>query len=111
MGAAVPPCSLCIQLHHPWGRNHENGLTDPLCEVHHREIHEQMLKTGVSLSFERDVINRTIQVLRADAVYERARADAKDRLANLLEQSRGERQWTSAGRSRRGERTQARNRR
>ena len=55
--------------------------------MHHREIHEQMLRAGVSLRSEPDYVKRVAMMLRAMAVYERSEADAKDRMADLLEQN------------------------
>jgi hypothetical protein len=86
-GLAATPCLLCMQKHHVVGQNHDSQLTAPLCEMHHREIHEHMLRAGVSLRYEYDPIKRVAMMLRAMAVYGRAEADAKDRMADLLEQS------------------------
>ncbi len=85
LGIAVSPCVLCIQEHHPAGQNHDSQLTAPLCEMHHREIHEQLLRAGISLQYEPDEVKRVALALRAAAVYDRARADAMDRWAGLLE--------------------------
>jgi hypothetical protein len=84
-GLAVPACILCIEEHHTAGRQHDPELTDSLCEMHHRELHEQLRRTGVSLSFERDPKKRVAKALRSAAVYDRARADAMDRWAASLE--------------------------
>jgi len=84
-GVAVPRCILCIEEHHPAGRNHDPQLTDPLCPKHHRELHEQLRRAGMSLSFEPDPIKRVAKALRSAAVYDRARADAMDRWAASLE--------------------------
>ena len=84
-GIAVPPCDLCIQEHHTAGRHHDPQLKAPLCERHHREIHEQILRAGISLRYESDVIQRVAMAIRAAAVYDRARADAMERWASLLE--------------------------
>jgi hypothetical protein len=86
LGLAVPPCILCIQLHHTAGRNHDLKLKAPLCEKHHREMHEQMLRAGISLQHERNVNTRAAMAFRAMAVYGRAQADAMDRWADLLEE-------------------------
>jgi hypothetical protein len=86
-GLAVPPCILCIEEHHTAGRNHDPKLTDPLCEKHHRALHEQLRRAGVSLSFERDARKRVAKALRSAAVYDRARADAMDRWAASLDPS------------------------
>jgi len=85
LGLAVPPCFLCIQLHHTAGQNHDPELKAPLCEKHHREMHEQMLRAGISLGYEPNVNRRATMALRAMAVYGRAQADAMDRWADLLE--------------------------
>src|SRR5258708_29218890 len=84
-GIAVPPCDLCIQEHHTAGEKHDLHLKAPLCERHHREIHEQLRQSGVSLRFEPDAVMRGAIALRAAAVYDRARADAMERWASLLE--------------------------
>jgi hypothetical protein len=83
-GLAVSPCVLCIQDHHTAGRNHDPELTAPLCEMHHRQQHEQMLRAGVSLRYEADPVTRVEMALRAMAVYRRAEADAMERMAELL---------------------------
>ena len=87
LGLAVAPCVLCIQEHHTAGKNHDSQLTAPLCEMHHREIHEQMLRAGVSLRYQSDPRMRVAMALRAMAVYGRAEADAMERMADLLDQS------------------------
>lgn len=89
-GLATTPCVLCIQWHHSAGKNHDPLLKVPLCEMHHREIHEQMLRAGISLRYEADPIARVATALRASAVYSRAQADAMDRWADLLNQARGQ---------------------
>jgi len=86
-GLATTPCMLCIHRHHTAGQHHDSLLTAPLCEMHHREIHEQMLRAGVSLRYEPDRCKRVAMALRAMAVYGRAQADAMDRLADLLDES------------------------
>ena len=58
--------------------------------MHHREIHEELLRGGVSLQFEPDTRKRIAQALRASAVYDRKRADATERWADLLEEWKGE---------------------
>jgi hypothetical protein len=90
LGVAVPPCVLCIQKHHTALRHHDAKLTAPLCERHHREIHEEILKAGISPSFERDNNKRVANALRAAAVYDRRRADAMEGWADLIDQSKGE---------------------
>ncbi len=89
-GLAVAPCILCIQDHHTAGRHHDPELTAPLCEKHHREIHEQLLQAGVLLTFEPRPNLRVAQALRAAAVYDRRRADAMERWADLLDEEKGE---------------------
>lgn len=89
-GLAVSPCVLCIQDHHTAGRNHDSQLTAPVCELHHRELHELMLQGGVSLRFEPETRTRVAQALRASAVYDRRRADAMERWADLLDGWKGE---------------------
>jgi len=86
-GVAVPACVLCIEEHHTALRNHDPLLTDPLCEMHHRVMHEQLRRAGVSLSFEPDPKKRIAQALRSAALYDRARADAMDRWAASLDKS------------------------
>jgi hypothetical protein len=81
---------MCIQWHHAAGEKHDSKLKTPLCEMHHREIHEQMLRAGVSLRNEPNPIKRVEMAMRAMAVYRRAEADAMDRLADLLEKSGGQ---------------------
>ena len=83
-GLAVSPCVLCIQDHHTAGRNHDSGLTAPVCEMHHRQQHEQMRRAGVSLRYEADPVTRVEMALRAMAVYRRAEADVMERMAELL---------------------------
>jgi hypothetical protein len=89
-GIAVPPCVLCIEDHHTAGRRHDPILKAPLCQKHHREIHEQLLQAGTSLKFKRNRNKRVAMALRAAAVYDRAKADAMERWANSLDESRGE---------------------
>ncbi len=84
-GLAVSPCVLCIQDHHTAGRHHDSQLTAPICKRHHRELHEKMLRAGVSLRYEPDPVKRVAQALRASAVYDREQADAKERWAELLD--------------------------
>lgn len=84
LGLAVSPCIFCIVEHHTAGKNHDSLLTDSICEMHHREIHEQMLRAGISLRYERSPVKRAAMALRAMALYGRAQADAMDRLAELL---------------------------
>jgi hypothetical protein len=88
LGLASTPCVLCMEQHHSAGQNHDSQLTVPLCEKHHREIHEQMLRSGVSLPFESDPVKRVVMALRSMAVYGRAEADAMLRMADLLDESR-----------------------
>ena len=89
-GVAVPPCTLCIHEHHTAGRNHDPKLRARLCEMHHREIHEQMLQAGISLTLEPDRVKRVAMALRSAAMYDRARADAMESWADLLDQRNGE---------------------
>jgi hypothetical protein len=91
-GIAVPPCILCIQEHHTAGKHHDPHLTAPICEMHHREIHEQLLRAEISLKYEPAKVKRVALALRASAVYDRARADAMERWASLLDHSDGEHQ-------------------
>jgi hypothetical protein len=88
-GLAVPACVLCIEGHHTAGRHHDLQLKAPLCEMHHREIHEQMRRAGVSLRFEPSQRKRVAMGLRGIAVYQHAQADALERMADLLDQSGG----------------------
>jgi hypothetical protein len=88
---AVSPCVLCIEYHHTAGRHHDQHLKAPICEMHHREIHEQLLRAEISLRYEPDEVKRVALALRAAAVYDRARADAMDRWADLLEKHFNER--------------------
>jgi hypothetical protein len=95
LGLAATPCVLCIQKHHVVGQKHDSQLTVPLCEMHHRAIHERLLRAGVSLRYERDLVKRVAMELRAMAVYRRAvadcgraEADAMDRMADSLDESR-----------------------
>jgi hypothetical protein len=81
---------LCIEQHHTAGRQHDGELTAPLCQKHHREIHEQWRKLGLNPTFERDQIRRVAMALRAAALYDRARADAMERWAKLLDESKGD---------------------
>lgn len=83
-GLAVSPCILCIEDHHTAGRQHDPQLTTPVCQKHHREMHEQMLQAGISLTFEHDKRKRVAKALRAAAIYDRARADAMERWADIL---------------------------
>jgi len=84
-GLAVMPCVLCIEQHHTAGKNHDSELMAPLCEKHHRETHEQMLRAGISLRYEPDLNRRGALAFRAMAIYGRAQADAMDRWADLLD--------------------------
>lgn len=84
-GLAVPACILCIEHHHTAGRQHDPELTSPLCEKHHRWLHEQLRRAGVSLNFEPEPKKRVAKALRSAAVYDRARADAMDRWASFLD--------------------------
>lgn len=87
-GITVPPCVFCIHDHHTAGRKHDPQLTTPVCERHHRELHEELLRAGVSLKFEPDPAARVAMALRASAVYDRKRADAMERWADLLEEGK-----------------------
>jgi hypothetical protein len=89
LGLAQTPCVLCIDDHHTAGQKHDSTLTVPTCKKHHREIHEQMLRAGISLRYERDPIKRVAKAMRAIAVYRRAEADAMDRWADLLDNQGG----------------------
>ena len=84
---AVAACVLCIEKHHTAGRRHDPELTDNLCEKHHRAVHEELRRAGVSLGFEPDKKKRVAMALRAVAVYDRTRADAMDRWAASLDGS------------------------
>src|SRR6266566_4557022 len=86
-GIAVPPCVLCIEEHHTSGRHHDAKLTAPLCGMHHRAIHEEMLQKGIPLSFERNTLKRAANALRAAALYDRRRADAMEGWADLIDRS------------------------
>lgn len=89
LGLAETLCVLCIEDHHTAGQNHDPKLTASICKKHHREIHEQMLRAGVSLRYERDPVRKAAMAMRAMAVYRRAEADAMDRWADLLDKSGG----------------------
>jgi hypothetical protein len=84
-GVAVAACVLCIEEHHTAGRRHDPQLTDSLCEKHHRAVHEDMRRAGVSLSFDPDPKKRIANALRSVAVYDRSRAAAMERWAASLE--------------------------
>lgn len=84
-GLAIPPCVLCIEAHHSAGKKHDAELTAPLCQKHHRDMHEAMLREGISLSVEPNKRKRIATALRATAIYDRARADAMERWAETLE--------------------------
>ena len=84
-GIAVPPCIFCIQEHHTAGKHHDPQLKAPICEMHHREMHERLLRAGISLEREPDQIKRVALALRSAAVYDHHRADAMERWAGLLE--------------------------
>jgi hypothetical protein len=85
MGIAVPPCVLCIEDHHTAGQNHDRELTAPLCQKHHREIHEQLLQAEISLLQQASTLQRIAFALRASALYDHRRADAMERWASALE--------------------------
>ena len=85
LGIAASPCLLCIEEHHVAGRNHDPLLTAPLCQKHHREMHELLLRSGISLSYEPNPTKRVALALRATAIYMRAQAEAMERWASLLE--------------------------
>ena len=89
LGLGATPCVLCIEMHHTAGRNHDPLLQAPLCEMHHRKIHEEMLCEGISLRTESDQVTRVEMAMRAQAVFMREEADAMDRWADLLAESRG----------------------
>jgi hypothetical protein len=76
---------LCIQDHHTAGRNHDSQLTAPLCEKHHREMHEELLRAGIPLRYEPDPRKRVAEALRSSAIYQHKLADAMERWADLLE--------------------------
>jgi hypothetical protein len=88
-GIAVSPCILCIEAHHTAGKHHDAHLTAPLCQKHHREMHEQMLRGNISLTFEHNKQKRVANALRATVVYDRARADAMERWAEAIDESEG----------------------
>jgi len=48
-------------------------------------IHDQLMRAEISPLYERNAIKRVALALRATAVYDRARADAMERWADLLE--------------------------
>jgi hypothetical protein len=81
----VPPCDFCIEEHHTAHKNHDPWLLAPLCEKHHREMHELLRRAEVSARYEPDGIKRVAMALRSAAVYDRQRADAMDRWAQALE--------------------------
>jgi hypothetical protein len=56
--------------------------------MHHRMIHEQLRQVGISPHYEPDKVKRVASALRSAAVYDRNRADAMERWASVLEQSR-----------------------
>lgn len=85
-GLAVSPCVLCIESHHTAGKHHDPHLTASLCQKHHRQMHEELLRAGVPLTLERDKAKRVAKALRAIAIYDRARADAMERWADTLDQ-------------------------
>jgi hypothetical protein len=87
-GLATPPCVLCIQDHHTAGKNHDPKLKAPLCEMHHRDMHERILRAGISLRYERNPQARVAMGLRAMAIYKREEADAMERMADLLIESK-----------------------
>jgi hypothetical protein len=87
LGLAVSPCIFCIEEHHVAGRNHDPRFTEPICQKHHREIGELLLRAGVSMGFEPNTAKRITLALRATATYDRKRADAMERWADLLDQS------------------------
>ncbi|SRR6266446_2159505 len=87
LGLAKTPCVLCFQLHHTAGQKHDALLKAPLCEIHHRETHEQILRAGASLRYQSDSRIRVAMALRAMAVYGRAQADAMDRMADSLDEA------------------------
>ena len=90
IGVAVPPCVLCIEDHHTAGRHHDPHLTAPVCQKHHREIHERITRAGISLQRQSKSTMSVVMGLRAMAIYQRAEADAMDRMANLLDNSQEE---------------------
>jgi hypothetical protein len=60
-------------------------LLAPLCQKHHRKMHELLLRAETSPRYQRDRVKRVAMALRSAAVYDRARADAMDRWAQVLE--------------------------
>ena len=89
-GVAVDPCVLCIEDHHTAGRRHDAQLTAPLCQKHHREMHEKLLRGEISLTFEPNTKKRVAKALRAVAIYDRDKAEAMERWANSLDHSEEE---------------------
>ena len=91
-GIAVPACLLCIHEHHVVGRNHDPDFVVSRCERHHRERHEVLLQSGISLTHERDAAVRIATALRALALHKRtesmSEADALERWADLLEEKK-----------------------
>jgi hypothetical protein len=85
LGLAVSPCIFCIEEHHVAGRKHDPLFTDSVCQKHHREITEQLRRADVSMSYEPDAKKRVAVALRAIIVYDRKRAEAIERLADLLD--------------------------
>lgn len=85
LGLAAPLCVLCFEDHHTAGRKHDRQLTAPLCKLHHHQMHEQMLRSGISLGYEPVIRVRVAMAMRSMAVYRRAEADAMDRMADLLD--------------------------
>ena len=86
----MPPCVLCIEEHHTAGRHHDAQLTVSLCQKHHREMHEKILRAGISLTYEPNKSRRVAKALRAVAVFDHAKADAMQRWADLLDDPKGE---------------------
>jgi hypothetical protein len=85
LGFARPPCIFCIEEHHVAGDKHDPLFTNSICQKHHRVFTELLLRAGISMTYEPDIAKRIALALRATAIYDRERADAMERWADLLD--------------------------
>lgn len=73
-----------LEEHHNFGRKRDSESTVTLCRNCHAEVTEDLLREGVPMKRERDPRTRVAYALLAQAVFDRKRADAQERFAQLL---------------------------
>jgi hypothetical protein len=85
--AQRPPrkfCPLCFEEHHLLGKKNDPHLIIELCQYHHASIHDQMLDEGIDLRVQLNPVMRQAMKLKAEAVFFRNFAEAKERQAETL---------------------------